>query len=157
MSPLTMRLPPVPWRTLARASGLFLLAAAAFAATVMSQSATFIPAADGASVRILQPTDGATVKRAFPLVMQVTGAQVKPSGFTERGAGHFHILIDEPAIAAGQLISGDIRHVHYERQQTEDNFYLAPGKHTLTLQFGDGDHRSFGPAMSHTITVFVEP
>ncbi|MEU2427515.1 DUF4399 domain-containing protein [Streptomyces sp. NPDC007851] len=29
----------------------------------------------------------------------------------------------------------------------------AEGRHTLTLQFADGAHRSYGPEVSHTITV----
>ena len=33
---------------------------------------------------------------------------------------------------------------------------LEPGTHTLTLQFADGNHNSYGEAMSETITVTVE-
>jgi hypothetical protein len=32
---------------------------------------------------------------------------------------------------------------------------LAPGEHTLTLQFADGAHMSYGPTLASTIKVKV--
>ncbi|MBP6707250.1 MAG: DUF4399 domain-containing protein, partial [Achromobacter sp.] len=40
--------------------------------------------------------------------------------------------------------------------QTETELKLAPGKHTLTMQFADGAHRSYGPDLSSTISVTVK-
>jgi Domain of unknown function (DUF4399)/Family of unknown function (DUF6130) len=70
--------------------------------------------------------------------------QVKPAGvdIENKSAGHFHILIDN--------------HIHYGKGQTEAVLTLSPGKHTLTLQFADGAHRSYGKVLSSTITVNVK-
>ena len=39
--------------------------------------------------------------------------------------------------------------------KSETEVELAPGKHTLTLQFANGAHQSYGADMSETITIEV--
>jgi hypothetical protein len=56
----------------------------------------------------------------------------------------------------GLVIPANDKSLHYGKGQTEADVTLPPGDHTLTLQFGDGSHRSFGPEMSQTITVHVK-
>lgn len=46
--------------------------------------------------------------------------------------------------------------LHFGKAQTETDVTLPPGQHTLTLQLGDGAHRSYGPELSSTITVNVK-
>jgi Domain of unknown function (DUF4399) len=86
--------------------------------------------------------------------------QVKPAGvdIENKSAGHFHILIDEPmqSIPEGEIVPWDDNHIHYGKGQTEAVLTLSPGKHTLTLQFADGAHRSYGKVLSSTITVNVK-
>ncbi|WP_176115977.1 DUF4399 domain-containing protein, partial [Burkholderia cepacia] len=59
-------------------------------------------------------------------------------------------------IPKGEVIPASEHSLHFGKAQTETDIQLPPGKHTLTLQFGDGMHRSYGPAMSQTITVNVD-
>jgi hypothetical protein len=40
--------------------------------------------------------------------------------------------------------------------QTETDVTLTPGKHTLTLQFADFAHKSYGEKWSQTIEVEVK-
>ena len=40
--------------------------------------------------------------------------------------------------------------------QIETDLKLKPGKYALTLQFADGQHKSYGPDWAHTIEVTVK-
>ena len=72
------------------------------------------------------------------------------------GTGHHHLIIDGHPVEAGKAVPADATHLHFGKGQTETTLKLAPGPHTLTLQFADGLHQSYGPEMSATITVTVK-
>ena len=109
------------------------------------------------SVAFFDPLDGATVSSPFEVVMAATGLVVEPSGEINGGAGHFHILVDTDFIAHGEVIPTDEQHLHYGKGQTTVSIELAPGEHTLRLQFADGAHTALdGEAYRDTITVVVE-
>ncbi|MCB1914356.1 MAG: DUF4399 domain-containing protein [Rhodocyclaceae bacterium] len=130
--------------------GIIRISAVAAAATLFS-----LPAS-AAGVHFVSPADGARVPAQFQVVMAVDGMAVKPAGELVDGTGHHHLIIDGEPIAEGAPVPADERHRHFGKGQTETALELAPGRHTLTLQFADGQHRSYGPAMSSTITVVVE-
>lgn len=111
-----------------------------------------------AKVFFIQPKDGATVSTKFKVKMGLEGMKIRPAGEApdEVTTGHHHILIDTPSIPAGVPIPENATHLHFGKGQTEVEVTLTPGKHTLTLQFADGAHRSYGPSMSQTITVNVK-
>lgn len=109
-----------------------------------------------AKVHFLEPKDGATVKQTFRAKFAVEGLKVAPAGEITPGTGHFHIIIDEPAVAEGVVVGMDDKHIHYGKGQTEADLTLKPGKHKLTLQFADGAHRAYGANLSQTITVTVK-
>lgn len=111
-----------------------------------------------AKVYFIEPKNGATVGKTFKIKMGLDGLKIRPAGEApdEMISGHHHILIDQDAVAAGQPIATDEKHLHFGKGQTETEVTLPPGKHRLTLQFADGAHRSFGPKMSQTITVTVK-
>jgi hypothetical protein len=46
--------------------------------------------------------------------------------------------------------------MHFGKGQTETPLTLAPGEHTLSLQFADGLHRSYGAAYRKTIRITVK-
>ena len=46
--------------------------------------------------------------------------------------------------------------IHYGKGQTQTQLELSSGAHTLTLQFADGVHQSYGEQMSATISIVVE-
>jgi len=104
----------------------------------------------------VEPANGATVPQEFSVKMGVEGREVRPAGEVVQGTGHHHLIIDGEPIEAGKPVPTDATHMHFGKGQTETTLKLAPGKHTLTLQFADGEHQSYGPNMSSTITVEVK-
>jgi hypothetical protein len=116
----------------------------------------------GAKISFAAPADGATIegraedgKVEVAVKMGADGIAVKPAGEIEAGSGHHHIIIDHPGVPRGQVVPKDASHVHFGKGQTETTLALAPGKHTLTLQFADGAHRSYGEALRASIEVTV--
>ena len=83
----------------------------------------------------------------------VDGMAVKP-GDMSAGSGHHHLIVDGKPVPRASRADG--RHAHPLWQgPTETELKLAP-KHTLTMQFADGAHRSYGPDLSSTISVTVK-
>ncbi len=108
------------------------------------------------SVRFAEPADGAIISSPFEVTMEATDLIVEPSGEITEGAGHFHILVDTPFVAAGEVIPTDEQHLHYGKGQTTATLDLPPGEHTLRLQFADGAHIALeGEAYRHEIVVVV--
>jgi hypothetical protein len=106
--------------------------------------------------RFVSPKDGDTVSQEFPVKFSVEGMKAKKAGEVEPGTGHFHLTIDGDVVSRGQVIPKDEKHIHYGQGETEAKVKLPPGKHTLTVQFADGAHRSYGEIMAQTITVTVK-
>lgn len=100
--------------------------------------------------------DGDTVSSPLKVTFEVSGKTVKPAGTDEEGTGHHHLIIDDTFVAAGDGVPADATHIHFGKGQLETTIDLEPGTHTLTLQFADYAHRSFGSKWSKTITVTVE-
>ena len=124
---------------------------AAFAATLIAGAAVAAPA----SISIIEPADGATVSSPVKLRFSVQGMTVAPAGDVITNSGHHHLLIDTGPIPAGELVPSDATHLHFGDGRTVVEVPLSPGTHKLAAQFADGAHRSFGPAMSQTITVTI--
>lgn len=108
------------------------------------------------------PTDGEEVtgqlidgKVRVKVVMEVEGMTVAPAGEVVEGSGHHHIIIDKTVVKSGDPVPTDEQHIHYGKGQTVSEIALSPGEHTLTLQFANGAHQSYGEAMSQTIKVKV--
>ncbi|MES2857375.1 MAG: DUF4399 domain-containing protein, partial [Bdellovibrionota bacterium] len=59
-------------------------------------------------------------------------------------------------VKRGEVVPADDRHIHFGLGQTETTVKLPKGKHTLTLQFADGNHASYGEMMSQTISITVK-
>ena len=128
-----------------------------FGLALLTTAALFsAPAIGGGSVHFITPTDGAMVSSEFQVKMGVKGIAVEPAGKLMDGTGHHHLIIDGHPIEAGKAVPADATHLHFGKGQTETTLKLAPGPHTLTLQFADGLHQSYGPEMSATITVTVK-
>ena len=106
-------------------------------------------------VFFIEPADGATLGPEFKVVMGVKGMQLMPAGESAKNTGHHHLLIDAAPIAGGNVIPKSDKHLHFGKGQTETTLKLPPGKHTLMLQFGDGQHVSYGEKMRAAITVTV--
>lgn len=101
--------------------------------------------------------DGQTVTSPFKVEMGVSGIALDTAGSMLVNTGHHHLLIDAgDSIPMGTVVPKDSTHLHFGKAQTETTLTLPPGKHTLTLQLGDGLHRSFGSQLSATINVNVK-
>jgi hypothetical protein len=100
--------------------------------------------------------NGDTVKSPIIVQMGVKGKTVEPAGALNAGKGHHHLIIDGSFIEKGQMVMKDSTHLHFGKGQTVDTLKLSPGQHTLTLQFADGTHMSYGKDWSSTITIFVK-
>lgn len=109
-----------------------------------------------AKVTITEPKDGATVSTTFTVKMNVEGMKIATAGTSEPGTGHHHLIIDGAPVAKGKIVPADATHVHYGKGQTETQLTLKPGRHTITDQFADGAHVSYGEMMSATIHVNVK-
>ncbi len=107
------------------------------------------------SVSFASPENNAQVKSPVKVVMQVQGMEVQPAGEVLPNSGHHHLIIDGASVPEGDVLPADDTHIHFGKGQTETEVELTPGKHTLTLQFANGAHLSYGPDMSQTITVEV--
>ena len=106
--------------------------------------------------------DGKTVTLPLTLKFGVEGMDLVPAGErpNDSKSGHHHIVVDGDAIAFGTIINMDNpKWLHYGKAQTEATLTakeLPKGKHKLTLQFADWEHKSYGPTLSKTINIVVE-
>lgn len=124
------------------------------------ESAEEVAAAQPVSKRVyfVSPADQAEVKNPVKLVFGVDGMSVRPvgEGAIDTTSGHHHLIIDADQIPAGQVVPMEEgKYIHYGKGQTSTEVTLPAGEHTLSLQFADGAHKSYGPEMSATIKVKV--
>jgi len=123
----------------------------------MSSSAEPLPEIPaGAKVYFKNLKNGQTVSSPVKVEMGTENIKVDSAGKVRQASGHHHLLIDAAAIEAGQVVPKDSTHLHFGNAQTHTEVPLQPGKHTLTLQFADGLHRSYGDKLSSTVTVTVK-
>lgn len=123
------------------------------AATLMSLSAM---AFAQQSVSFVEPANGATVSSPFKVKFAVSGMEVKPAGDMTANTGHHHLLINAAPVKAGEVIPADEKHIHFGKGQTETELNLPPGNYTLTMQFANGLHQAYGPAMNKEIKITVK-
>jgi hypothetical protein len=120
-----------------------------------SQAMLEVPA--GAKVFFKNLKDGQTVSSPVKVEMGVEGIQLDTAGVLKPGSGHHHILVDAgDSIPSGTVVTKDAQHLHFGKAQTEAEVPLTPGKHTLTLQYADGIHRSYGGRLAATVTITVK-
>lgn len=111
---------------------------------------------EGANVSFGNLEDGATVTSPVKVEFMVEGMGVEPAGELHEAMGHHHIIINGGALDNGAIVPADETNIHFGQGQSETELDLPVGTHTLTLQFADGYHRSYGEQMSKTITVNVQ-
>ena len=113
-----------------------------------------------AKVFFVAPKNGATVTGPVKVVMGVKGIEIAPAGTDKPATGHHHILVDADlpkGERAKSPLPADENVKHFGKGQTETELTLAPGKHTLQLVVGDGNHVPYDPALaSRKITITVK-
>lgn len=112
-------------------------------------------APEGARVFFVSLEDGQSIESPVKIEMGAEGINVHPAGEIIEGTGHHHIIVDGEPVPFGEMVPADEQHIHFGGGQTETELELTPGSHTLTLQFADGLHRSYGAEMAATINVEV--
>lgn len=132
-------------------------AAAGVAGSEEEQALKMEAAPDGAAVFFVSPKDGETVTSPVKVVFGLSGMDVQPAGMPQGGTGHHHLIIGPAGVPTGDVVPADETHIHFGKGQTETEVTLDPGEHTLTMQFADGLHRSFGEQLKATITITVVP
>lgn len=100
--------------------------------------------------------EGDTLISPFQVEMGVKGMRIKPAGELEAGTGHHHIIINKSFMNYGEIIPMDEQHLHYGKGDTVATVSLPQGSHTLTLQFANGMHMSYGEQFSNTVNVYVK-
>lgn len=103
--------------------------------------------------------DGQTVTSPVKIEMGVEAMQVDTAnGILKPASGHHHILVDMDSVITEKVIppTDSVRIFHFGKAQTSGEVKLSPGKHTLTLQFADAMHRSYGSRLTSKITVEVK-
>ncbi|HKX57251.1 MAG TPA: DUF4399 domain-containing protein [Xanthomonadales bacterium] len=115
------------------------------------------PSPEGASVRISNIENKATLPTTFLVKFEVTGMEVVPAGDNTPNSGHHHLMIDVQELAtASQPLPATDKIIHYGAGQTEAEITLKPGRHTLQLMFADANHVPFDPlVMSDQIDIIV--
>ncbi|MCT4623872.1 MAG: DUF4399 domain-containing protein [Schleiferiaceae bacterium] len=113
---------------------------------------------EGARVYFINLEDGATVSSPVHIEMGVEGMGIKPANEIILGTGHHHILVNNENgfIPQGEIVPMNETNIHFGKGQTEHDLELAPGTYTISLQFANGFHESYGEPMSNTITITVE-
>jgi hypothetical protein len=107
-------------------------------------------------VHFVKPLDKEVVPPTFKVEFAVDGMTVAKAGDMKTGTGHHHLIIDGKPIPKDQVVPKDETHKHFGDAATSAEITLKPGKHTLTMQFADGVHKSLGAEYSTTISVEVK-
>ncbi len=115
------------------------------------------PAADGARVFFISPTDGATVSSPVRVEFGIEGMDVVMAGVDQPHSGHHHLLIDTGLPDLAMPIPADDQHIHFGDGSTSTEITLPPGEHSLTMLLGDYRHIPHDPPLvSETISITVE-
>lgn len=110
----------------------------------------------GARVFFENLQDGDEVTSPFTVLMGVEGMSVDPAGLLVQHSGHHHIIINGGSLPLGEVIPMDAQNLHYGDGSMQAELELEPGEYTLTMQFGNGHHQSYGEAMSAQVFVIVK-
>ncbi len=106
-------------------------------------------------VFFIEPADGDSVSSPLKIQMGLEGMKIEPAGRVMEGRGHHHLVINGTFVEEGKVVPTSETSIHYGLGQRETEIELSPGTYTLTLQFADGVHQSYGEALSATIEVHV--
>lgn len=110
---------------------------------------------DDARVFFKNLKDGQEVTSPVKVEMGVEGIALDPAGDLIENSGHHHIIINGEYFELGETIPMDETNLHYGGAQTEAELDLEPGTYTLTMQYANGYHQSYGKRLSAQINISV--
>ena len=109
-------------------------------------------------VVILQPKNGENVNQTFEVYFGIEGMTLAPAGTYEPATGHHHLIIDADLPNLLLPIPSSSNYLHFGKGQDHTQLTLIPGKHTLQLILGDGNHIPHKqPLISKQIEITVRP
>jgi len=109
-------------------------------------------------VFIIQPKNGEIVDKTFEVVFGIEGMTLAPAGTYENNTGHHHLIIAAELPVLSLPIPVSENYVHFGKGQDRTVLTLEPGKHSLQLLLGDGNHVPHQPPVaSKKIEVVVKP
>ena len=91
-------------------------------------------------VVILQPKNGENVNQTFEVYFGIEGMTLASAGTYEPATGHHHLIIDADLPNLSLPIPSSSNYLHFGQGQDRTQLTLMPGKHTLQLILGDGNH-----------------
>ena len=91
-------------------------------------------------VVILQPSNGEKVDQTFEVYFGIEGMTLASAGTYEPATGHHHLIIDADLPDLSLPIPSSSNYLHFGQGQDQTQLTLMPGKHTLQLILGDGNH-----------------
>ena len=91
-------------------------------------------------VVILQPGNGEKVDQTFEVYFGIEGMTLASAGTYEPATGHHHLIIDADLPDLSLPIPSSSNYLHFGQGQDQTQLTLMPGKHTLQLILGDGNH-----------------
>ncbi|MDX1645189.1 MAG: DUF4399 domain-containing protein [Thermoanaerobaculia bacterium] len=109
-------------------------------------------------VFFVSPEDGATVTSPVELEFGAENFTIEPvdDGEIHHGAGHYHIGVNTDCLDPGIVIPQAAPWVHFGDGSSEIEMQLPEGETKLTLQIGDGEHRTLeAEGLCQSITVNV--
>lgn len=115
---------------------------------------SFIDYDEDATVSFIEPTDGDTIAGGVYVSMTAENLEIEAveEGVND-GAGHFHVLVDQPPVEEGEPIPSEDGYNHFGDGSLETVLDLDAGEHDLVLQAGDGQHRALPVTDEVTVTV----
>jgi hypothetical protein len=116
------------------------------APTTMTMQRATAPA--GVKISFVGIKTGDAVTSPVKFSFGLEGAKIAPAGTTEPGTGHFHVIVDSELPAQDAPLPASDKVIHFGKGQTEAELTLTPGPHTLQLEFTDGSHMPFEPAVT---------
>ena len=109
-------------------------------------------------VVILQPKNGENVNQTFEVYFGIEGMTLASAGTYEPATGHHHLIIDADLPNLSLPIPSSSNYLHFGQGQDRTQLTLMPGKHTLQLILGDGNHIPHKqPLISKKIEITVRP
>lgn len=109
--------------------------------------------------------DGQEITLPFVVQFGVEGMEVEPAVGVNPDKGHHHLLINQNYVPSNTMVpmgKESEGYYHFGKGQLNDTLtlekypMLTPGRHKLRLQFANGLHLSYGPAMSTSVEVVVK-
>ncbi|MEY3214135.1 MAG: hypothetical protein RIT28_4616 [Pseudomonadota bacterium] len=119
--------------------------------------APLVPAPKEARLTLTTPKEGEVVKNPVAVSFTTTGLTLGPAGAPTPGQGYAVVMVDGRPVPAGEPVTRREQVIHLDDGAAALSLTVGPGAHTLTVQSVDGLGRSYGEALSATVSFTVNP